>query len=228
MTKYNFGNGPVPAHRHVNLNGSLGGWVAETAMVDPSVDVGPSAVVYDQAVIKCGSHLHNKARIHGLSVLQRTAVHDFATVSGSLISNSLIGGRAKIVDSRIDRAYIDGNSSIFATTLTESEVYDATVCSKHGDITLRKMKLRGERIKITNAKQVLTLSPVGSEHGILNVTFQKRQVYINRGCFWGTLREFERRVRETHRKNIHVLAEYTEIIALIRKLHTIKLKEGLL
>jgi len=27
------GNGPVPAHRHVNPDGSEGGWVAETAQV---------------------------------------------------------------------------------------------------------------------------------------------------------------------------------------------------
>ena len=35
MSTYDFkdGNGPVPAHQHTNPDGSVGGWVADTATV---------------------------------------------------------------------------------------------------------------------------------------------------------------------------------------------------
>ena len=35
-----------PAHRHINPDGSEGGWVAERAHVAPGVHVGPQATIY--------------------------------------------------------------------------------------------------------------------------------------------------------------------------------------
>jgi len=39
------GKGPVPAHRHINPDGTVGGWVADTytATVHSTVFVGPDA-----------------------------------------------------------------------------------------------------------------------------------------------------------------------------------------
>jgi hypothetical protein len=53
MTKFDFGdsNGMVPAHRHINPDGSIGGWVADTAFVDSSVYIGFEALVYNKARI---------------------------------------------------------------------------------------------------------------------------------------------------------------------------------
>lgn len=47
---FDFGQGEVPAHRHINPDGSVGGWVADTATVHPSVWVGPRALVWDTVV----------------------------------------------------------------------------------------------------------------------------------------------------------------------------------
>ena len=44
-TTYDFGSGPVPAHRHLNPDGSLGGWVADTATVAPTARIGENARV---------------------------------------------------------------------------------------------------------------------------------------------------------------------------------------
>lgn len=49
MQTFDFGFGPVPAHRHKNG----GGWVADTATVDSSAYVGFRARVYDNAWV-CG------------------------------------------------------------------------------------------------------------------------------------------------------------------------------
>jgi hypothetical protein len=43
------GNGPVPAARHRNPDGSEGGWVAATAYVATTAYVGPDALVYGSA-----------------------------------------------------------------------------------------------------------------------------------------------------------------------------------
>lgn len=44
------GNGPVPAHRHTNPDGVIGGWVADTAYVGPLAYVGPDANVTGEVV----------------------------------------------------------------------------------------------------------------------------------------------------------------------------------
>jgi hypothetical protein len=51
MTTYDFGDGPVPAHRHKNPDGTKGGWVANTAMVEPTAYVGADARVSGNAVV---------------------------------------------------------------------------------------------------------------------------------------------------------------------------------
>jgi hypothetical protein len=48
---YDFGNGPVPAHRHVNPDGSRGGWVADSASVGDGASVGAWASVGDGASV---------------------------------------------------------------------------------------------------------------------------------------------------------------------------------
>jgi len=62
LTTFDFGNGPVPAHRHVNPNGTAGGWVADTTRVDPSVHVGMYARSYGKAVVE-GGRIEDRASI---------------------------------------------------------------------------------------------------------------------------------------------------------------------
>ena len=50
------GNGPVPAHRHVNKEGFEGGWVAETATVERNAWVSDTARVYGNAWVSEGEH----------------------------------------------------------------------------------------------------------------------------------------------------------------------------
>jgi hypothetical protein len=53
MTTFDFqdGNGPRPAHRHVNPDGSEGGWVADTARVSGDARVSGNALVYGNALV---------------------------------------------------------------------------------------------------------------------------------------------------------------------------------
>ena len=51
MTEFDFGNGPVEAHKHPNG----GGWVADSATVDPTAYVGPGAEIGPGEYISTGA-----------------------------------------------------------------------------------------------------------------------------------------------------------------------------
>ena len=61
MTTFDFGTGPVPAHKHPNG----GGWVADTATVSETAYVGPDARVYGNAVVSGNARVYSKAWVYG-------------------------------------------------------------------------------------------------------------------------------------------------------------------
>ena len=72
-TTFDFGQGPVPAHKHPNG----GGWVADTAEVEDTAFVGKDAHVFGNARVL------GKARVSsGARVLGKARVSDKARVSG--------------------------------------------------------------------------------------------------------------------------------------------------
>jgi carbonic anhydrase/acetyltransferase-like protein (isoleucine patch superfamily) len=104
---YDFGDGlgHVPAHRHMNPDGSLGGWVAETAHVDSTCYIGYNALVYGCANVFKNSAVYNFSKVCGNAwVLDNSGVFDRAVVSqnariscGSRIYGSaLIAGDVRV------------------------------------------------------------------------------------------------------------------------------------
>ena len=71
MIEYNFGNGLVAAHLHVNPDGSEGGWVANTAFVAKSAYIGTdvwvfgNALVYGDAVVGGNAEVYDNAWVGG-------------------------------------------------------------------------------------------------------------------------------------------------------------------
>jgi hypothetical protein len=61
VTEFDFGAGPVPAHRHANG----GGWVADSATVADSAYVGPNARVYDKARVAGEARVYGEAQVFG-------------------------------------------------------------------------------------------------------------------------------------------------------------------
>ena len=66
----------VPAHRHLNIDGYPGGWVAESAYVDPTCYVDDDAVVYENAQVTNNSKLLGKCRIHGNARISETILRN--------------------------------------------------------------------------------------------------------------------------------------------------------
>jgi UDP-3-O-[3-hydroxymyristoyl] glucosamine N-acyltransferase len=93
---FDFGDGPVKAHQHVNG----GGWVADTATVADTVFVSPSARVWGHAQVI------GRAKLDG-----RSRVRDRAKVSG----RARLQGEALIED----RAHVTGDSEVYQSGLVE-------------------------------------------------------------------------------------------------------------
>src|ERR1019366_7381985 len=57
------GNGPVSAHRHINPDKSVGGWVANTARVYGNAQVGGNAQVYGNAWVSGNAQMYGDALV---------------------------------------------------------------------------------------------------------------------------------------------------------------------
>ena len=116
---YDFGDGPVPAHKHPNG----GGWVADTATVDESAYIGPDAKVYDSARVYGIAHVYGSARVSGGALVCGSArVSGSALVSGS----ARVCGSAHVCGSAVtenpgDYLSLSGFALAHAITWTKSD-----------------------------------------------------------------------------------------------------------
>lgn len=117
--------GPVPAHRHRHPNGTLGGWVADTAFVARTAYVSPKARVFDSARVLDSARISGNARVSGAAeVSERACVFDNAKVYDS----ARISGSAQVYD----HAEVSGGARIF----DKAQIYGAArVCGIGGKIS---------------------------------------------------------------------------------------------
>jgi hypothetical protein len=93
--RYNFddGKGFVPAKRHKNMDGTLGGWVADTAHVDPTCFLGGGALVFGKASVTGNAGVYGKAAIYGNAQVSGNAT---IQANAKICGNSVISGHASI------------------------------------------------------------------------------------------------------------------------------------
>ena len=78
------GNGRVPAHRHINPNGTLGGWVADTAYVAPTVHVDLNARVFGNALVGDHARIYDYAKVFGYAgVFGDARLYGYAKIGGN-------------------------------------------------------------------------------------------------------------------------------------------------
>ena len=82
--------------------------------------------------------------------------------------------------------------------------------------------LRGDDLKPTlvGDRPYLSIGPIGSEHGTLDVYLTDAGVYLRRGCWFGSIDEFEAAVTDKHGSNDHG-QEYRAAIEMARAHATI-------
>ena len=69
--------------------------------------------------------------------------------------------------------------------------------------------------RVSAPKDHISISPIGSEGGVFTAFRTEAGIECSRGCFHGTLDEFEEAVKETHGENRYA-QEYAQVIALVR------------
>ena len=122
QTTFDFqdGKGPVPARRHVNQDGELGGWVAETAYVDKTCYIHPKTYIYDYATLRGNIKTSGPIRIYNNAILDGNI-----TITGTsyIFENALIRGRVILI----------GNNSIFGYVYLQGSVcvYNSKISSNN-------------------------------------------------------------------------------------------------
>ena len=126
-TTFDFGFGPVPAHRHPHG----GGWVADTAHVADSAYIGPDARVYGDAWVNGDARVYGDAQVYGDAWVNGNArVSGNATISkpSDYLLIGPIGSRADFMTwTRSDNCIATG---CFRGTVKE---FLAAVRETHGD-----------------------------------------------------------------------------------------------
>jgi carbonic anhydrase/acetyltransferase-like protein (isoleucine patch superfamily) len=118
--KFDFGDGegPVPAHRHTRG----GGWVANTATVDPEAWIGPDALVYGNARVCSVEPQTDDAQIY-----ENARVHGEARVYGNarIYGKAKVYGRARVYGKAhvCQFARIYGNARVYGQAWTTRKVW---------------------------------------------------------------------------------------------------------
>ncbi len=107
---------PVPAHRHLNPDDTMGGWVADTANVDATVTVSKDSSIYGSA------HIYGKVKVVGGSEVFEGAIVNGIS-GGVLIENrSKIHGEARIFHfANIENSLVDKNAEISGKARVRNE-----------------------------------------------------------------------------------------------------------
>ena len=178
--------------------GDIGGYVEseENLSQDGDCWIYDNAKVFDNAKISSNAIVKNYAVVRGnAKVFDNAFICDNAVVYGSTLiyGNAEVSGNVEVSDNAIvrDFAKVYGNATVF------------------GNATINNCA------KIKNQNQWFVIDNVGSRKD--NITFYKtdKVIYVNVGCFNGTLDEFIEQVRTTHKGN-KFEKEYLQIVELAK------------
>lgn len=143
---FDFGDGPVDASRHVNPDGSQGGWVAFTAHVDPGARIAPgarvfgNARVFDVCEVRDEASVCDTARIYGRAVVaDRAVVRGDATVADAEIrDDAIVEGRARVARGAqvAGRARVRDDAKVIGAALVHGDaVLDGRAWITSGELT---------------------------------------------------------------------------------------------
>lgn len=178
-----------------NLQGNA--WVADNAKVYGEAMVFGNAKVYENAVVYQKSKVYGKARVYGDS-----KVRGEANISGEayVLGNSFILDSSKVsgLSYVCGNSYISGNSYVFGRSHLDGNT-----------------KLFGNAY-IGSDNDFCVLSKFGSiNRDITFFTNICKKVFVYCGCFKGTLNEFVKEVKKTH-KGTKYEREYLAMVELVK------------
>lgn len=229
--------GPIPVHK-----GDLGGWIESERNLSQKGKawIFNEAKVYDYAMINGDAHITDLVEISGCAVISDRAkvinkakVHGAAYVYGDsfvmdnsiIINHARVHGHTYIADNSCisDDAEVYGNAIIYGDAYIHEKAFIGGEVSVRGEANIGgRVHLRGNEKILSDAyicdeeKDIMCVTNVGSRFDRLTAfRTANGEVKITAGCFVGTIKEFEAKVKETHGNNKYA-KEYNEIIKLIK------------
>lgn len=168
--------------------GELGGWIEreENLSQDGDAWVDDDAKVYDSAHVYGDAWVYDDAQVCG-----NARVSDDASVFGNayVYGNAQVFGNARVYgnayvygDARVfGEASVHGNASVFGNARVSGKGY-----------------VRGNAL-IQNTRDMLQVGPLGSKYDFATFFMcADGLIRVCCGCFYGTIAEFTKRVKEIH------------------------------
>ena len=168
-------------------------WVFDNACVYDNAQIYDGAQIYDNVCVYGNAYVYGDAKVFG-----NACVYDDAEV----FDNAQVYGDAKVFGD----ACVCDNAEVFdnARALGNTQVYDATWI--HCDA------------QISSNADYICFKGFGSENrNTIMFKTKNGDVYVCCGCFEGSLKEFEEKVKETH-GNTKYAKEYLACIE-VAKIH---------
>ena len=196
--------------------GDIGGFVESEKNLSQEGD----CWIYDNAKIFDDAMVFGNAKVSGNAIVSD---HSEVCVNAKVYGNAIICGNAKVCGSAIirnhaivrDYATVSGNAVIcdHAIVYGTTFIYDNAKVCNHAKVDGNARINNCAKIK--NQNQWFVIDNVGSRKD--NITFYKtdKVIYVNVGCFNGTLDEFIEQVRTTHKGN-KFEKEYLQIVELAK------------
>ncbi|EHO6106081.1 hypothetical protein RC102_000986 [Listeria monocytogenes] len=179
--------------------GQFGGWIADESNLSHEgfAWVGDDAVVFESAQVLDGAEVLGDSIVHGKALVRGNArITERARVSG----DARVRGSAYVYDT----ADVAGNAIVDG---------DACIC---GDTSVSGGAVVKSGALISKNSHICWFTHVGSELGTLTAYLSKnKELRITRGCFEGTLSEFEKAVQDRHQGS-KIAKEYEALIQFLR------------
>ena len=106
-------------------------------------------------------------------------------------------------------------ADLYGADLYGADLYGADLCGAD----LRGVNLRGVNLddwgNIQDSSDILIVGTSGSRNGYTTIFHTDKGIYVQCGCFKGTLEEFEAKVKETHQGNKHE-RDYLALIEFVK------------
>jgi NDP-sugar pyrophosphorylase family protein len=184
-----------------NLEQKGEGWIFGDAIVKGNAILSGNAKIFEGVTIFDNAQVSGKAKIYGhCCVGGNSKIHEDARLYGHIraFGNVEVYGKAELND----YVYLQNNAKIFGDTCIKGHV---TICGP---------------AHISSNNDYVVITNIGSEFGTLTAFKNETgDIYLNRGCFTGSLSEFLEAVYKKHGDSKHSLC-YDAAAVLIKQMLT--------
>lgn len=175
LHQFSLSTPPVPAERHTNPDGSLGGWVAATAYAEPTVTIGENAKLFDYATAR------------GTVILTDNAI---AQGGARLLDSALLAQNAIAQDDTIveGNAILTGNAVARGSTILTGVAWVGGSAETNGCVVIGGSASLGGQARvfddahIRSSNDTLWVDSIGSGQAVTFFRTENDTIAVSAGC----------------------------------------------